>query len=175
MLPKIEFPDGFKKVKHTQFPFVRVVKAICNDWSTQKVCIGIDPGVNFGITFIYGNEIEIWNGHLPKEGKPTPWEYGYEAYDFLNEALKNYVGRIAVVEGAAYRDTYGQVGLESVRFAYYLALAHNGWEVTIKPPMSIRKTIFGDGRIFAGNEWPLLNDNAADSLAIALYARQLGE
>lgn len=39
-------------------------------------------------------------------------------------------------------------------------------KVTIVPPMTCRKVVFDNGKTQAGEYWPLLDHNAADSLAL---------
>lgn len=171
--------SNWKPVKDLQFPFMSIIQGKYTEPFIGCV-IGVDPGVNFGITFIQEQEITICSGHLLNIKKKTPgWEYGIIAYDFMRDLVKYVVHKwrgSAVIEGASYNDTYGQVGLESVRFALQLGMIHSGFEVKVAAPKSARKAIFNDVNMHAGDYWPLIkNNNAADSLAIALYALKLKE
>jgi hypothetical protein len=137
---------------------------------------GVDPGVNFGLTVIENEKVYVFHGSLIQDDKPG--RYGLLAYQFLRNMMSKFYHRKAalVIEGASYGDQYGQVGLAVVRTGFYLAAAldhHTFADVQIKPPKTIRKAVFGDGTIKAPDEWPTLNRNAADSLAIALYAATL--
>jgi len=138
---------------------------------------GIDPGVNFGLTIIMGEKILVFNGALIAEDKPG--RYGLTAFRFLQTifAPLHYFHAHMIIEGAAYGATSSwQVGLSEVRTGFYLASALSPLfsVVEIKPPKNIRKVVFGDGTIKGSDEWPLLNHNAADSLAMAFYAAQYG-
>lgn len=130
--------------------------------------VGIDPGVNFGLTFIEGNKVTVYHGSLKRETEPG--RYGVVAYRFLQSMLP--VRNIPVIiEGAAYGATFRQVLLEEVRIGLYLYVGlspHH--QAKIVPPPTIRKKVFGDGRTQACDIWPTLNHNGADSLSMALYA-----
>jgi hypothetical protein len=83
-----------------------------------------------------------------------------------------------VIEGAAFHKTFGQVGLAEVREGFYIAARMTGDLSTLKqarivPPATIRKVVTGDGRTQAGDCYPVLNHNAADSIFIAQYALTL--
>lgn len=134
--------------------------------------VGIDPGVNFGLTILDGNSLSIYHGTLKKETKPGM--YGYAAFLFLQDMLDNVPPiepSLCVIEGAAYNKTFGQVGLAEVRIGFFLqACLHYKIDVaTVIPPATIRKTVFQDYRKQAGDVWPILHHNAADSLSMALY------
>ena len=140
---------------------------------------GIDPGVNFGLTVIEGNRVLVFNGALISN--PTPGKQGFIAYQFLRSIMASYdyshTQALLVIEGAAYGAPFRQVELSEIRTAFYMAAAISDLfsDVVIKPPTSIRKAVFGGGKVQAGDEWPTLNHNAADSLSIALYAAQYVE
>jgi hypothetical protein len=130
--------------------------------------IGIDPGVNFGMTFIRGKNIAMWHGAL--NPSRLPGQYGLLAYQLL-QSFDPEGFPTCVIEGAAFHKTFGQVGLAEVRIGFYIAAAINPFikQVSIVPPATIRKTVFGDGRAQAGDAWPTHNHNGCDSLSIALY------
>lgn len=140
-----------------------------------RIAIGVDPGVNFGITIIKGDgELDICWGKLPTHKEPGL--RGVEAYNLVaGSGKRGKTAYKAVVEGAAYYKPHGQVGLEEVRFGFFLGLYHMGFDVRILPPASIRKMAFGAGRTQAGDLWPGLNSNAADSIGCALAALQIGD
>lgn len=138
---------------------------------------GIDPGVNFGLTVIEGNKVWVFHGALVSD--PTPGRQGLITYKFMRDMIETFDQRdpIMVIEGAAYGAPFRQVELSEIRTAFYLASALNTMfkDVVIKPPATIRKAVFGSGKTQAGDEWPLLNHNAADALSMALYAAQYSE
>ena len=141
----------------------------------ERFLVGIDPGVNFGITIANEELVTLIWGRLPKEKEPGL--YGVHAYDYTEEILypfyKEGLGEVAVVEGAAYNKYHGQVNLEEVRFGFYLSLRHMGFNVKIMPPAHVRKLATGSGRSEAWIEYPTLNHNAADSIYCAIAARSL--
>lgn len=166
-----------KAKKDSKFPFVRVTFGEYTRPNTG-IFVGVDPGANFGLAIITAQQVIIANGHLPKsKSKPTGWEYGVEAYDFIRKYVMplNAGTGIAVVEGASYGKKYGQVPLESERFAFYLGLLHNGYQVHVVPPATIRKEVFHNGKMQAMDYWPTINHNAADALSMSLYAKLIAD
>lgn len=145
--------------------------------ATAHPAWGIDPGVNFGLTVLEGDKVYLFHGALMQDDKPG--RYGLIAYMFLNEMQRKFehTGGKMVIEGAAYGAPFRQVELSEIRTGFYIAagLSPRGTiqDVIIKPPATIRKEVFGNGKTQAMDEWPTINHNAADSLAMALYAAKL--
>jgi hypothetical protein len=157
------------------------------------LAVGIDPGVNFGMTVINMEYVQVIYGKLPTDKRPG-WR-GIYAYDYicthfqlLNKAVTSQSSDLtlqeldwiaerqlfsAVVEGAAYHSRFGQVGLEEVRFGFFLALHHLGFKVSILAPASIRLIAFGSGKKQALDLWPAMNQNGADSIGCALAALEV--
>jgi len=133
--------------------------------------VGVDPGVNLGITVINREEVFIFHGKLKTQRDPRI-EYASLAHDILVNLIEEQRMSTAVfvLEGAAFNKTFGQVQLAEVRTGYYLAMRHYANAVLLPAPMTVRKDVFGDGRTQPGDIFPQLNHNAADSLSIALYA-----
>lgn len=136
--------------------------------------LGIDPGVNFGITFIKKELVTIYYGTMRQARKPG--EYGVIAVNVL-QSLPEFskMSGTCVIEGAAFHKTFGQVGLAEVREGFYIGARMTGdlsslKQTIIVPPATIRKCVSGDGRTQAGEIYILLNHNAADSIFIAQYA-----
>ena len=140
-----------------------------SDFNPNMVSVGIDPGRNFGITFISELETRIYFGTMPSD---THEKYGLFASELISEFCNYHcmtMGDLITIEGAAYGSTFGQVGLAEIRFGFYLGAQREGYDPVIVPPASIRKRVFGSAKVHAGDIWPTLNHNAADSFAIALY------
>jgi len=136
------------------------------------LAVGVDPGVSYGIAIMGSGFITVRWGRLLSA--KMPGHAGHMAYNLIkyggyNGALKCK----AVVEGAAYHAKYGQVGLEEVRFGFFLALIHSQFDARIIPPATIKAKVLGNGRAQAGDFFPWMNHNAADAISAALYAQYL--
>lgn len=182
---QVQLAGTHKKISN---PFVRSLVLIEGTISKSipAPAWGIDPGVNFGLTFIEKKKVFVFHGALIQD--QTPGRYGLIAYSFLQSIIASYSrpNAMLVIEGAAYgAKTSWQAGLAEIRTAFYLAAstyrtpimdafeAENVFtDVIVRPPASIRKAVFNDGKVQAGDEWPTINHNAADSLSVALYAAQ---
>lgn len=142
------------------------------------VGVGIDPGRNFGIAVLAPESLDLYYGQMPS-GKYE--DYGHMAYRMLYQDWMRVASPegaiVAVVEGPAFEMTHGQAGLAYIRFGFYLALRNAGYAVSIVPPMTVRKQVFGSGLTRPGARkdqksivWPDLVEHAADALACGLYA-----
>jgi hypothetical protein len=165
----------FEDKKPQQFMGFHVINGTLP--SNLNHAVGVDPGVNFGLTIIHGSHIRVIYGKFPSE-RLKGW-HGINVYKWMltlfgsmetRRVLAPYQRVPAIVEGAAYHSQFGQVGLEEVRFAFFLALHILGFEAEIVPPATIRKNAFNDGKMQAGDVWPWMNHNGADSLGCALCA-----
>ena len=101
-----------------------------------------------------------------------------EAFVNLLEYFSPGGAGIMSVEGPGYMSsTYRQAELEDVRCATVLWKATNDYvgEIIVAPPNSIRKVVFGSGKI--KNPWKDLGipDNAAAALGCALYPIYKGQ
>jgi len=135
--------------------------------------LGIDPGRNYGAAVIKDGHLLVWWGKMEKRAEL--YMYGTTAYTIARAYLcEQHMGETpAVVEGAAYRAGYGQVGLAEVRFGFYLGLLHAGMDAVIVPPASVRKQAFGSAKVTGFELWPTLNHNAADAVGCALASAYL--
>ncbi len=133
----------------------------------QGVGLGVDPGKNFGLTLASASLLITYSATFPQSGVGVYWDWRAFISDMEFDLLCSYP---AVIEGASYNDQFGQVGLAEIRYAIQLALHMSGFGVTVVPPQSIRKAVFGSAKIRGQDIWPTLNRNAADSVVIALYA-----
>jgi len=133
-----------------------------------KCSLGVDPGVNFGICFITGEDIYAMYGSLLQQTHHI--EYANVAFELLTNLVwtNEQTDPVYVIEGPAFNKTFGQVNLAEVRTGFYLSLRHLG-EIHTPPPMTVRKAVFGSGTIQPMDIWPLLNHNCADALSLALY------
>jgi len=137
------------------------------DWSRQ-IGIGVDPGKNYGISYVSDLGVFVYNGEMPDAEHQ---DYGVMAYNLIREVCDYHClthGDVSIVEGASYGSVYGQVGLAEIRFGFYLGLLHTGLVPRILAPASIRKAVFGNGKTNASELWPILNGNGAASLSVAL-------
>lgn len=168
-----------KKPQKIDNPFTRSMRVVHGTLpqAVAQPSWGVDPGVNFGLSVIEKDKVFVFHGALLQDDKPG--RYGLIAFKFLMDMLGKFDHRNAlmVIEGAAYGMPFRQVELSEIRTGFYLAAALSGGftDVEIKPPATIRKLVFGDGKVQAGGEWPLLNHNGADALSMALYAAQYAE
>jgi hypothetical protein len=154
-------------------PLCRVLRVVHGVYpGHQGVAWGIDPGIYFGMTVIENEKVYVFSGSLLQVERPG--HAGLLAYQFLRNMTSTFKHKNAqlIVEGAAYGKPFRQVQLAEIRQGFYLAGATSMYfaETKIVPPATIRKHVFGQGQVQAADVWPLLNHNAADSLAIALYA-----
>ena len=133
--------------------------------------VGVDPGRNFGIATLDGKEAWVFVGSLPEEEEK--WRYGLAAYELMANPTRYYGQGDAVVEGAAYKEPFGQSDLAHIRMGFVLGLHYTGFVVKITPPATIRAQALGSGKVGGLEVWPDLTHNGADSLACALYAAEV--
>ena len=159
-----ELPSGVFSVTvmHSKIPGRRVLMGI-----------GVDPGRNFGIATLDGREVWLLQGALPKEPAKEKWRYGVSAYELMKRKELHYGQGIAIVEGAAFKEPFGQSDLAHIRMGFVLGLYAAGFNVAIKAPATIRAGALGSGKLGGLEVWPELDHNAADALSIALYAAGL--
>jgi hypothetical protein len=124
------------------------------------------------MTVIENEKVYVFSGSFLQVERPG--HAGLIAYQFLRNMTSTFKHKNAhlIIEGAAYGRPFRQVELAEIRQGFFLAGSTSMYfeETKIVPPASVRKKVFGQGKVQAGDIWPLLNHNAADSLAIALYA-----
>ncbi len=142
----------------------------------ERLAVGFDPGVNFGLTVINMEYVQIIYGRLPDLKKPIePGVYGTWAYTYMQDYFSGEGFPLfnAVVEGAAYDSIHRQVLLEEIRFGAFLSLFQMGFNVKILPPSTIRKMAFGSGKENGLTIYPDIEHNAVASIGCALAALQL--
>ncbi|MBE0573329.1 hypothetical protein IH575_00295 [Candidatus Dojkabacteria bacterium] len=144
------------------------------DFPTGHLFIGVDPGVNFGITIISETVLEVVYGKLPHKDKFV----GKESEQLIQQMDKEYQfsryykpDQLHVyVESAAFKSQYGQVLLEQIRYGFV-----QGFTPFVKPenlqyipPSTARKKAFGNGNLSGKDLFPNINNNGADSIGVAL-------
>lgn len=138
-------------------------------WDPGTDYLGVDPGRYFGVSVLGDYGVWVYNGTMPKG---THDEYGSFAVKLIKDICTLHCltpWDVSIVEGASYGSPFGQVGLAEIRFGFFLGLQEFGLEPKMVAPASVRKAVFGNGKQQAMDIFPILNHNAADSLAIALY------
>src|SRR4030067_2973868 len=138
-LSSLQFEDS-KKIDWLPGAKVKMFMALAPD--IKAWAIGIDPGRNFGIAIATKGYVVVYDGSLPQQEEK--WRYGVFAIYLVKRIFsgppEDY--RVGVVEGAAYRAQFGQVGLAEVRFGFaYGLLQAGGRDVQIKAPATIRQAV----------------------------------
>ena len=139
------------------------------DFPDYNNAVGIDPGRNWGIGLLVDGVLYSYWGQFPKCKLAT--DYHIMASDFILEWLPaDLPAKVAIVEGPSYNEMYGQVALEDIRLGFFMAFKSLGYDVCYVAPQSVRKAVFGNGRIKARDVWlDLPNNNGSDGAALALY------
>lgn len=136
----------------------------------DHVCIGVDPGVNYGITVITNMGMEVIWGKLPKLSHFIGLESAELAKDVSKLYKFNKYTPHVYIEGPAFRSNFGQTKLEQCRSGFIHGFIDYMPEAEIKyiAPSSARKIAFGNGNKSAKDLWFMLNENASDSIGIGL-------
>jgi len=148
----------------------RIKVEVPSDYTSGYSHFGIDPGVtNIGITFIH-----------PLNKYATLFQIRLERADEMidrlmniKHALEDCIGWFgynprAVIEGASYGKTYRQVELAEARALIGLWFHQLSVKVSVVPPNTIRKVVFGSAKI--KNPWENIPDDCAAALGCALYS-----
>ena len=136
----------------------------------DHLCVGVDPGVNYGITVITNLGMEVIWGKLPKFSNFI----GLESAELARSIGKLYkftkFDPHVYIEGPAFRTNYGQTKLEQCRSGFIHGFNDYMPETNIKyiAPRSAGKIAFGNGNKSAKDHWFMLNENASDSIGIGL-------
>jgi hypothetical protein len=133
-----------------------------------KDAIGIDPGRRWGMSFLQSGFLTTYWGTLPQMSSP---DYHNWICCWLNGWFSPvWLADITVIEGAAYGALYSREMLEDVRLGFYDGMKELVNDVSYVPPLTIRKMVFGSAKIKGNQTWLDINENAADSVAMCLYA-----
>jgi hypothetical protein len=126
-----------------------------------------------------GEDVAVtWHTHYNRAG--------YDIVDFL-DAIQNLWMLVpggtpkrtpVIIEGAAYGPKFGQPLLGQIRGAAIVGFHNAGFDYIAEvPPLSIRRKVFGDGRIQPIDFWrndrsmrPVWKKDEADALSMAICA-----
>lgn len=135
--------------------------------------IGIDPGTtHLGVAIIEGylDNPYIYAFQIEMKRDENPINRIRIVQDSLSECINWYhMPNYAVIEGASYYPPYRQVELAEIRTAAALWCLGKGFETFIIPPKTIRKKVFGSGKILPHEEWIGLPSDATQAIACAYF------
>lgn len=146
---------------------MRMVRAQTDAYWPGFDVVAVDPGINFGMSVLQSSGLYIYNGRLQRVG--TTFECGWYAYNFIQGYIAS--NALFVLEGAAYKAPFGQADLANVRAGFYMGARYRlGLDrIRVAAPMTVRKAVFGNGKIKASEIFPNLNINAADSIGLLAF------
>lgn len=139
--------------------------------------IGVDPGINLGLSYVadqhtaYTLSLSVDRGDVSSADLLGVF---HRLPLLLPEGTEKVVP--VVVEGAAYNARYGQPLLGAIRGVIIVGFSIAGYETVVEmPPLSIRKKVFGNGRVQPKDFWNIgeirgFNKDAADAFSMALAA-----
>lgn len=136
----------------------------------QETRFGIDPGTTkLGIAVVRPDRktVKLYKITL------TRHEKALNRLLNIQQVLSTTIGyhapdSKAIIEGASFGAQYRQVELAEVRAAMLLWFHKYGIDAELVPPLSIRKSVFGNGKI--KNPWNNLQDDIAAALGCAFYS-----
>jgi Holliday junction resolvasome RuvABC endonuclease subunit len=132
---------------------------------------GIDPGTaNMGVAFVHPiSNVTIMLYQIKMKRGDTLMDRVLSAQNMLTQCkLILQPSAQVIIEGAGYMAShFRQVELEDVRVAVSLWFHRMGVKNYIVPPNTIRKQVFGHGRI--KNPWSNIPDDVAAALGCAYY------
>lgn len=138
----------------------------------SKMRIGIDPGTrNLGLAVIKPDvEYVALYRYILKRNKKALLRL-LEVQQVLGDIIGFFtLNSKAIIEGASFFG-YRQVELAEQRAAMLLWFHKYGIEADIVPPLTIRKHVFGSGKI--KNPWPEIDDNMIAAFGCALFPQNL--
>jgi len=137
--------------------------------------VGIDPGTtNMGIAIIEGyldNPYAILY-QIKLERSSDPVERIKIAQEVMTQCVFWYHSpMVATIEGAAFSSHYRQAELAEIRASIALWCVQKGFPTKIISPMTIRKKVFGNGKLHPDEVWTDLEKtpDAAQALACAYF------
>lgn len=140
----------------------------------KSAVFGVDPGItNLGFAFISPRGGELYQCTLPSKQGAVDRIRDVRGLTTYLIAL-NPIPAFSCVEYAAHGAPYRQTALAESRAAALAALTDARAHPQTAAPLSIRKVVFGNGKIRAEETWPELPKDAASALACALYPLMVG-
>lgn len=137
----------------------------------QTTRFGLDPGTrNLGLAVIRPDVESVTLYKIVLERHKKALNRLLDVQQVLGYTLGHFgQDSKAIIEGASYMASmYRQVELAEQRAAMLLWFHKFGIEAEIVPPNTIRKNVFGNGRM--KNPWGNIDDNCAAALGCALYS-----
>lgn len=149
----------------------------------ENLSVGFDPGNRLGFAFIrdgivvFGNLLLNYGEWKNLEPAVVAYMFSYNFLKILQDDLGFHEVPFVAVEGAAMSRHPSQEFLSQIRTGLYLGAYHyiqdylggHHKQVYIVPPTIPRKVAFGNGKTKASAEFPHINPNAADALALAWF------
>ena len=145
----------------------------------KKPALGIDPGDrNMGVALVYPPNY-IVTAQVRFADAADAVERIINTVSVVTSILEamdgvhdlDFKNVCAAVENAAVSKMFGQIELAENRAAAIQALLmKNVFRISVPPPGSIRKVVFGTAKQRAESIWPTLGHDGSSALACALYA-----
>ena len=137
--------------------------------------LGFDPGsTHLGIAVVDATlgipEVKLWQIDMErnKDAVERMRSIQYILSDLITWSYYN--NMVACIEGASYGDRYRQVELAEIRASAALWCLQKGYKVSIVPPNTIRKAVFGNGKTKAQDVWTNIPADVANALACCYYS-----
>jgi Holliday junction resolvasome RuvABC endonuclease subunit len=131
---------------------------------------GIDPGsAKMGVAFVHPiSNVTVMAYQIKMERGKTALDRVLGVQRVLSQLqLVIQPKGLVVIEGASYGSVYRQVELEDIRVAAMMWFHRYGIKSEIVPPTTVRKQVFGNGRI--KNPWDNLPDDCVAALGCCFY------
>lgn len=138
------------------------------DININRTCFGIDPGTtNLGLAKIYFNQIHAYQISLERKG--SAMSRLLEVQSALSQTIGWFgYNPIAIIEGAAFSKHFRQVELAEIRASMALWFHSRGVEVHFVVPQTVRKKVFGNGKV--KNPWEgSIQDDVAAAIGCAYF------
>jgi Holliday junction resolvasome RuvABC endonuclease subunit len=134
--------------------------------------IGIDPGTTHIGIAVYSpsqrmDTINLWEIEIERSND-AQIRAAY-AWSILYPTIGHRLGGKACIEGAAYGNPYRQVELAEQRGVFLAWFMYYGIPAILIPPITIRKVVFGNGKVKAQEYWDTIPPNAACALSCLYY------
>lgn len=149
------------------------------EFSSSLSVVGIDPGQrNMGLAFLMNGIASLYQ--IQVGGDSDSISRILNVMDVVNRVVSARTDRqgidLAGIEGPAPNMPFGQVPLAEARTAGIVSLMQNrAKRIELLAPPSWRKLVFGNGRLRAEEQWPMLKPDAASALGIAWATLRLVE